>query len=85
MNDFLSTFAVGAIIFMAISCDNTHQSDNPVSGKWKSLWAGSQNKSLDFNISFESNNTFHIEVFGGQTSKSFWQLQDKPGYYNSIG
>ncbi len=51
------------------TCDNTYHADNPVLGKWKSLWIGSPDKSFDFNVSFESNNTFHIEVFGGEQTK----------------
>jgi len=66
MNKFLSTLAIGAIIFLKLSCHNTDHADNPMLGKWKSLWTGSENKGLDFNLSFESNNTYHVEVYGGE-------------------
>ena len=69
MNKFLSTLAVVNIIFGSFSCSNTDNTGNPLSGKWKSLWTGSQNKSIDFNISFESDNTFHVQALGGGQTK----------------
>ena len=68
MKKILSTLAVVSVIVIAYRCGNTGFSENPVSGKWKSLWAGSQNNNLDFNLSFESNNSFHITVSGGGRS-----------------
>ena len=77
MKKILSTLAVVSVIVIAYRCVDTDFSENPVSGKWKSLWAGSQNKAIDFNISFESNNTFHVTAFGmGQT-----QPQNISGIY----
>lgn len=39
-------------------------------GKWKSLAVPDESNGLDFNVTFEKNNSLHIEIFGGaQTQK----------------
>ena len=78
MNKFLPLLAVGAIIFLMFTCDNTDHADNPMLGKWKSLFAGSGNKRIGFSISFNQNNTFHVEAFGGGQT----QPQKISGTYN---
>lgn len=57
------------IIFTNISCRTPDDLDNPVLGKWNSLWSRSPNKSINFNIRYESNNSFFVEAFAGEQTQ----------------
>jgi len=76
MIKFITIVLMAALILTFQYCSN---SPNILSGKWKSLVPVSENKSFDFNITFENNNTFHIEVTGGgltETVKGGYKIWD---------
>ncbi len=53
------------LIFTLANCNHYQPLHNPLQGKWRSLWEKkSQNLEIELNISFESNYSFHVEVFG---------------------
>src|ERR1700712_4083855 len=62
MTKYAIAFLLGFIVFTIPACSN---SDNALSGKWKSLVQVNANKNLGFNLTFENNNTFHVEGAGG--------------------
>lgn len=60
----LSNILWVSLSFIPFNCGNPGDSKNHLLGKWESLWAGGQHKSIDFNISFETNYVFHVTAFG---------------------
>ena len=62
MSKYMTAFIIGFIILLTPACSN---SNNPLSGKWKSLVQVKAYKSLGFILTFGNNNTFHLEGEGG--------------------